>query len=177
MSRSKPELLKDWLGLLRSGQYEQAREVLKSEEGKYCCLGVAAEGLFHVEWELDGNEWHIYCDDSGNCAYDNVLATDHAIAMGLNEEIDSDERAVLDGIVKYIIQDWEEESKDIVEYALRTEISPGTSRETYLVHLNDSGFTFENIATFIELSGWIADAEREQTIIELSALGQEIESE
>jgi len=36
------ELQEKWLQALESGEYEQCREYL-SEDGKYCCLGVACE--------------------------------------------------------------------------------------------------------------------------------------
>lgn len=32
-----------WIAALRSGQYQQGKGVLKSFDGRYCCLGVAAE--------------------------------------------------------------------------------------------------------------------------------------
>lgn len=38
-----PEIKAKWLRALRSGEYEQARSVLKSPQGGFCCLGVLAD--------------------------------------------------------------------------------------------------------------------------------------
>lgn len=38
-----PELKAKWLEALRSGKYEQGIRVLKTKEGKFCCLGVLCD--------------------------------------------------------------------------------------------------------------------------------------
>lgn len=38
--RMPKELLEKWLAALRSGEYKQGREALRSRDGGYCCLGV-----------------------------------------------------------------------------------------------------------------------------------------
>jgi hypothetical protein len=37
------EVQKQWVAALRSGKYEQGNVQLRSEEDRYCCLGVACE--------------------------------------------------------------------------------------------------------------------------------------
>jgi len=59
------ELKSKWVAALRSGNYKQATNTLRSDEGAFCCLGVlldisnkgewAAEGLYVVEWGYDGD--------------------------------------------------------------------------------------------------------------------------
>jgi len=173
MSRSKAELLSDWLELLRSGQYEQTRGELHNRQG-YCCLGVAAEGLFNVEWEFDStNEWYEY-QDGEEYACDNTLIPSHAEAMGLDQDIGFDELEVYNGIVKYIAQDWnEEEQHDLFDAVFG--LVAGASRENYLIHLNDHGFSFKDIAMFVQLAGWIPEARAQERIAELEAFTQEIE--
>lgn len=173
MSRSKAELLRDWLGLLRSGQYTQTKGELHNEQG-YCCLGVAAEGLFGVEWEFDStNEWYEYQVES-EYACDNTLIPSHSRAMGLSAEISEDELKVYSGIVYYIIEEWDlEEQNELVDGFAG--VTPGSTRETMLIHLNDHGFTFKDIANFIQMAGWIPEAESQERLDKLAAFTQEIE--
>lgn len=44
-----------WVEALRSGRYEQGKAMLKTKEGKYCCLGVACD-LFMKD---KGGEWGV----------------------------------------------------------------------------------------------------------------------
>jgi hypothetical protein len=47
-----PELKKKWVAALRSGEFRQAREVLRQGDA-YCCLGVLCTMVDGVEWTLD----------------------------------------------------------------------------------------------------------------------------
>ena len=40
-----PELKARWIAALRSGEYTQGRNALKTPEGHYCCLGVLCRVL------------------------------------------------------------------------------------------------------------------------------------
>lgn len=45
----KQSVMKKWVEALRSGKYEQTREVLKGDDG-YCCLGVLCDISKKGEW-------------------------------------------------------------------------------------------------------------------------------
>jgi hypothetical protein len=45
------ELKAKWIAALRSGNYTQARETLRSDDRGYCCLGVLLEVSCLGEWE------------------------------------------------------------------------------------------------------------------------------
>lgn len=173
MSRSEADLLRDWLGLLRSGQYRQTREVLKDHKG-YCCLGVAAEGLFDVMWEEHGeNGWYEYYAD-GEIACDNELLPYHANAMGLHIIVGADDTKVYKGIVEHIVSGYDEEDQEALLEPFE-DFGPTNSRQNWLIHLNDAGFSFEDIADFVQMAGWIPEAEAEERNNELSKFTQELE--
>ena len=46
------QLKAKWIEALRSGKYEQGREQLKTDNGKYCCLGVLNE-IADLDYETD----------------------------------------------------------------------------------------------------------------------------
>jgi hypothetical protein len=43
LTEAEVQFTKDWISALRSGEYKQGREYLKTSEGNFCCLGVACE--------------------------------------------------------------------------------------------------------------------------------------
>lgn len=43
-------LVKKWVAALRSGKYKQGKGVLRSEKGKYCCLGVLCDVASPKGW-------------------------------------------------------------------------------------------------------------------------------
>lgn len=51
MSNMDSELKQKWLDALRSGQYEQGRGTMRTEDNKFCCLGVLCDLLDPGEWE------------------------------------------------------------------------------------------------------------------------------
>lgn len=46
-----PTFKKQWIVALRSGEYEQTDGVLRSRDGRYCCMGVAANLLNPEGWQ------------------------------------------------------------------------------------------------------------------------------
>lgn len=59
-----PELKKKWVEALRSGKYEQGEKQLRSQDDKFCCLGVLAdiqgepwEKNSFGNWEVDGQPY------------------------------------------------------------------------------------------------------------------------
>lgn len=57
MERMDPELKAKWIKALRSGEYQQAREALRSvttgDTVAYCCLGVLCTMIAGIEWTAD----------------------------------------------------------------------------------------------------------------------------
>ncbi len=54
----KQDVAEKWVKALRSGEYEQGKYVLRTTDGRYCCLGV----LCKLEPSLEWNEERRTCD-------------------------------------------------------------------------------------------------------------------
>lgn len=119
----KHELRKRWVEALRSGQYEQARGCLKSNDG-YCCLGVAAEvaGKAFQKSSVPGYEWGL-ASDHGWLSL-SFLSYEVCEAYGLRGPVG-----------------------DLIE---RVDLSPSRRGFISLGQMNDQGYTFAEIADFIE---------------------------
>jgi hypothetical protein len=52
-----------WVAALRSGEYQQAREILHVDRQRFCCLGVLCTLVPHVEFTGDDA---LYRDDEGD---------------------------------------------------------------------------------------------------------------
>lgn len=59
--RIPENIITPWLKALRSGEYKQGRSMLCTSDGGYCCLGVLATAVLHVE-NL-GDSKYLYTDD------------------------------------------------------------------------------------------------------------------
>ena len=57
------EIAEKWSKALRSGEYEQACEVLKHDDGGYCCLGVLCDVSKFGNWN-DENNYILFDEDS-----------------------------------------------------------------------------------------------------------------
>lgn len=138
MSRKK--LYEKWIAALKSGEYDQGHEALKTDAG-YCCLGVMEEVCFDVEFTKDlcGIEW---VDDEGNSA------------------IPSGRKSETMGLFKKLT---EEDLELIASYGL---LAPPNHLESMrwalMVYANDNGLNFEQIADFLENSGWANEEEVEE---------------
>ena len=53
-----------WVEALRSGQYLQGKNALKTDD-KFCCLGVLCDILYPEQWIRDGGYSLIWGEDSG----------------------------------------------------------------------------------------------------------------
>jgi hypothetical protein len=55
------EIKQEWVKALRSGEYEQGRNQLKTKNGKFCCLGVLCD-LYskknNVPWSTESSSIH-----------------------------------------------------------------------------------------------------------------------
>lgn len=118
----KEHIKNKWVEALRSGEYVQTKNMLKSVDGGFCCLGVLCD--IHAQessgkWEED--------DDSGFCYYDH------------NQEI-----------LPYSVRSWagiqNGGSGEFQDYD-----ALGHARQRCLALMNDSGdYTFDQLADIIE---------------------------
>lgn len=121
-----------WINALRSGNFPQGKNVLAYEVPDgityYCCMGVFCEILPYVERTVPIKERSF-----SNIAY---MAT-------------GDEETVT--VLPWIVVDKEEldTNNPTLEYAGKDRYGY-TSRRISLAELNDSGFTFNQIADMIE---------------------------
>lgn len=59
----KADVKQKWLEALRSGDYQQGKNVLRSSFGPantYCCLGVLCDILPQAEWKPYNGRWRIW---------------------------------------------------------------------------------------------------------------------
>ena len=123
----------DWVEALRSGVYEQGRDLLHSEDAhgdhRYCCLGVLCELarkeiMVHVQMERDSEGITAYSYDGR----DSMLPESVLLWAGLDRDEPS----------PYVRSDYKPEFVDT---------DSGTVR---LEYLNDGGKSFDEIAALIE---------------------------
>ena len=56
---------KQWVKALRSGKYDQAQEVLRTEDNKFCCLGVLCDLQVPNLWKKTNEKcWILRAKDS-----------------------------------------------------------------------------------------------------------------
>ena len=71
-----PEIKKQWVEALRSGEYKQGRYCLRDDENKFCCLGVLSDLYIKQgnpgEWELNLNKTN-YIMHIGEASSDGYL--------------------------------------------------------------------------------------------------------
>jgi hypothetical protein len=112
-----------WVNALHSGKYEQGKEKLRSVSG-YCCLGVLCDIYaeeHNTEWKFRGNE------------ETNLQPMDYWYYEGESEFLPKSvvDWAELETNNPYLLVDDEEESLCVS-------------------HLNDTGYTFSQIADLIQ---------------------------
>lgn len=72
-------LMEVWIAELRSGEYTQGTEKLKSYQDEYCCLGVLCNIVSPGEWD-SGQEGYSFLGNEGDPPYEVVLQ------LGVNVE-------------------------------------------------------------------------------------------
>lgn len=127
--------MEKWLKALRSGSFWQTHSVLYDGEG-YCCLGVADIVCFNAEFKQD--HWGDWVDDTDRSS---SLADKRANKLGLHTKLTIEER---NSILK--------------QHRNLKNISGANDRQDILMRLNDSGYTFTQIADVIEKYGWDKEA-------------------
>jgi len=121
---------KQWVDKLRSGEYPQAKGVLRKSDGGFCCLGVLCE--LAVEQKviepptLHGSSY-FYQDDKSDDAYDAWLPPTVRKWAGLQTD-----------------------EVRLAEYRVVNEVAINT-----LSAMNDRGLTFTEIADFIESDDFV----------------------
>lgn len=119
------DIAKAWVEALRSGEFAQERQMLRSNNG-YCCLGVLCElhrkatGLGH--WENTGGDWHYITHDTDGKDV-------HAESVELPIEVRD-----WAGVISYSGEFWDK----------------GWGRARNLARINDDGSSFAEIADIIE---------------------------
>jgi hypothetical protein len=48
-----PTLKRQWIDALRSGKYQQGKKALRTDENKFCCLGVLCDISGKGEWRYE----------------------------------------------------------------------------------------------------------------------------
>lgn len=121
-----PEVKDKWLKALRSGEYKQGKGALKTNDDKFCCLGVLCD-LYQKEHEEA--KW--------------VDSTDKNLSEGTNKDLFEDGH----GSVRAGIP-----TDAVIRWAGMKEPNPkvGSFGGSTLAKLNDNGSTFDEIADLIE---------------------------
>jgi hypothetical protein len=63
------DLKQRWLDALRNGTYQQGQSRLRTQAGRYCCLGVLCDISGKGEWRKRGAEWYYEVGDDSDFAY------------------------------------------------------------------------------------------------------------
>ena len=122
-----------WIEALRSGEYERTISMLRHESNKFCCLGVLCDISNLGTWEpAEDKEYYRYTIDTARSAATLLyMIVDSIGATGATVPFDIEK---------------------ISNETVRKEIYsiPGVVDSCSLTTLNDSGFTFEQIADLLE---------------------------
>lgn len=133
----KLDIKTQWVAALRSGEYPQGRAVLKSSDGKYCCLGVLCDLAVKagVIEETDQTMRAISGDDE----YWGVVFTGDGLVN--HEQFATLPRAVIE---------WAEVNGDNPHVPVERPGDLDAFGAPSLAELNDYGMTFDQIASIIE---------------------------
>ncbi|SRR6266496_2435950 len=129
----KQDVKELWVNALRSGEYEQARRKL-SVDGKYCCLGVLCDLASKNGVPLDVEERN-YLDPNAPTVEE---------ANKTLKAFDGESTVLPSSVIGWARLSDEEYNPQVLK-----EYYDG-SEELCLAALNDTGFTFDQIADIIE---------------------------
>lgn len=81
------ELKAKWTAALRSGEFRQGRNALKSDDGRFCCLGVLCQ-IAGASWDTneEGDRLALIDGRTVNRIGDEVLAGDFLGVVGFSDE-------------------------------------------------------------------------------------------
>lgn len=149
----KKEIADKWVAALRSGKYQQGKNVLSANENSFCCLGVLCDVVKDQvigHWENLGTarEFIFKTADEAVAAQYSVLDSHFATAIGMRSAYPS-----VSG--KQLSELFPEKSKVPSRFATRDDPCEAyEDKISQLAALNDSGlFSFEEIALIIETYG------------------------
>ena len=135
---------------LNSGKYTQAMGRLHiASDDKYCCLGVACEIAELGNWILEGTE-NFYYDIKGAAERSDTLAISYLPEEVQNYYNFTDHMAGFTPTASWIA-----DLSDVDQARFNDALAKGHSvvgQNTSLVHMNDGGVPFENIAWVISLN-------------------------
>lgn len=149
--RIDPKFKNFWVAALRSGLYEQGQQVLKTQDGKFCCLGVAC----------DLKKVPVHLKDARSSAMTALLGgLSEKIFVYGNEgdyrfDIGASTTAIPRGYglpfvdVGDLFGDQYLGSETVFELVPRDAEYPDELHNINLPMLNDSGYTFDQIADVI----------------------------
>jgi len=120
----------EWVQRLRSGEYEQARCVLKNKDGAYCCLGVAGDVIDSDNWSKVTHPVWVITPPHPDRDYVQAFA---------------------------FLSDNNEEALELLPYDVASKYGLPRYLQEELSELNDSGKTFSEIADWIEANIEIED--------------------
>lgn len=103
----RKKLKNEWIAALRSGEYKQAKNVLHSADGGFCCIGVLADIGLEFDWEQDSpkDNWGV----DGGCV--SMLFDTQLDLLGLGVEVARELAGMNDsGNTFNEIADWIEEN-------------------------------------------------------------------
>lgn len=121
-----PEVKAEWLAALRSGEYSQGHQRLRTEDNQHCCLGVLSDLAVKAgvaKWELGSSGWAVVPPDQ---SYESAKPE----AFG-------------HGLLPKFIRDWSGLTTDNGTYCKNEKLGS-------LTYDNDHGDSFEEIANTIE---------------------------
>lgn len=132
-----PEIKAQWLHALRSGEYAQGQGHLRTDEDKFCCLGV----LTDLAVEAGVAEW-TPCDSFG--LYGDLFGVEEVLFEGTD-----DERSVMNYLTATPrVLEWAGlNGAESLKFGESGYI-PGLDNS--LTRMNDNGMTFNEIADIIE---------------------------
>jgi hypothetical protein len=138
-----PEVKQQWVDALRSGNYPQGKFSLKTDSGKYCCLGVLCE-ISPIESRVVTT-----CDCCSTTATlwddcESVLPSSVMNWAGTGNDRDICMDLTLEDF-NYLVEKYETDEFRTLEVSDRY-ISTSVNGSA----LNDSGVSFEDIANLIE---------------------------
>lgn len=132
MKPEHKERIQKWVNALRSGNYKQGTKVLKTQDNKFCCLGVACD---IYSKETGEGEWRLPSDESYQ--YEEFVLPIKQIGVVMKPSV----KVLPDSVRKYF---------DLRSNNPLLHRSPDESKILSLAELNDKGLSFNKIADLIE---------------------------